>query len=170
MQVARKGSSKLTVDELRRVVDNGLDQLLPLEVLDGNASQAAVNFKAFDEDALADELEGGGFLQDAIVGSLVEDNGVLSLIFDLSLGPLLLLCGLSTAGRSGGCFCFGLEGEKCHELPIPPKYIQSQNGASSCSTRVDLLIRCKNIRFTLTNGLGTDIRGICTHHSVGDRR
>ena len=129
MQVARKGSSKLTVDELRRVVDNGLDQVLPLEVLDGNASQAAVNFKAFDEDALADELEGGGFLQDAIVGSLVEDNGVLSLIFDLSLGPLLLLCGFSSRGDGG--FGFGLG----HRYQHRPHRIQRRNTPSAAVGR-----------------------------------
>lgn len=87
----------LTVDELSRVVDNSLDLLLSLEVADGNAGQGAVNLETFDEDALADELEGGDFLHDAVEGGLVECDGVLGLILDLSLGPLLLLCGFTTA-------------------------------------------------------------------------
>jgi hypothetical protein len=90
------------------VVDDRLDELLPLEMPDSNASQAAVDFEALDENALADEFEGGDFLQDTVVGGLVEDDGVLGLVLDLSLGPLLLLRGFTTAGGSGGCFCFGL--------------------------------------------------------------
>jgi len=54
------------------VVHNPLDELLLLEMADGNASQAAVDFETFDEDALADKLEGGGFLQNAIVQRLVQ--------------------------------------------------------------------------------------------------
>lgn len=76
---------------------NGLDKLLPLEVADGNAGERAVDLETLDEDALADELEGGDFLQNTVVGGLVEDNGVLGLILDLSLGPLLLLRGLASA-------------------------------------------------------------------------
>lgn len=95
-----------TVDQLSRVVDNALDRSLLLQVPDGNASQRAVDLETLDEDALGDELEGGDFLQDTVVGSLVEGDGVLGLILDLSLGPLLLLGGFSSRGDDG--FGFGL--------------------------------------------------------------
>lgn len=71
---------------------NPLDVSLLLHMSDSNARQAAVNFETFDEDALADEFEGGDFLHDTVVGDFVESNGVLGLILDLSLRPLLLLC------------------------------------------------------------------------------
>lgn len=98
---------------------NGLDKLLLLEVADGNAGERAVDLETLDEDALADELEGGDFLQDTVVGVLVEDDGVLGLVLDLSLGPLLLLCGLATAARCRCCFCFGLENQICMSPPDP---------------------------------------------------
>ena len=104
----RKGKGKLTVDELGRVVHNSLDQLLLLKVADSNAGQAAVNFETLNEDALADELEGGDFLQDTVVGGLVEGDSVLGLVLDLALGPLLLLGGFSAARCGWGSFCFGL--------------------------------------------------------------
>jgi hypothetical protein len=61
-----------TVDELRRVVHDPLDLLLPLEVTNGDTSQRAVDFETLDENALADELEGWDFLQDTVIGGLVE--------------------------------------------------------------------------------------------------
>lgn len=63
---------------------------------DGDTSQGAVDLETFDEDALGDELEGGDFLQDTVVEGLVEGDGVLGLILDLSLGPLLLLGGFAS--------------------------------------------------------------------------
>ena len=90
------------------MVHDPLDLLLLLQVTNGNAGQRAVNFETLDEDALADEFEGGNFLQDTVVDGLVEGDGVDGLILDLSLRPLLLLCGFATARCRGGCFCFGL--------------------------------------------------------------
>lgn len=115
-----------TVDELRRVVHNALDQLLPLKMSNSNTGQAAVDLETLNEDALADELEGGDFLENTIEGGLVERDSVLGLILDLSLRPLLLLGGLATAGGSGCCFCFGLQKHSVscyvpHKLHPDPK-------------------------------------------------
>jgi hypothetical protein len=87
---------ELTVDELRRVMHNRLDQSFLLEVTDSHTGQATTNFKTFDEDALTDEFESGDFFNDTVVGSLVKGDRVLSLVFNLSLRPLLLLCSFST--------------------------------------------------------------------------
>ena len=79
------------------MVHNPFDLLLLLQVANGNTSQRAIDFETLDEDALADEFEGGNFLQDTVVDGLVEGDGVDGLILDLSLRPLLLLCGFATA-------------------------------------------------------------------------
>ncbi len=79
------------------MVHNPLDLTVPLEMLDSNTCQRAVDLQPFDEDALADEAEGGNLLHDTVVQWLVEGDGVLGLIFDLSLGPLLLFRRLSAA-------------------------------------------------------------------------
>ena len=71
------------------------DGALLLEVADGDTSETAVDFEALDEDALGDEAEGGDFLHDAVEGCLVEGDGVLGLVLDLSLGPLLFLRGFA---------------------------------------------------------------------------
>lgn len=74
---------------------NPLDVSLLLHMSDSNASQAAIDLETFDENALADEFEGGDFLHDTVEGDFVESDSVLSLILDLSLRPLLLLCRFS---------------------------------------------------------------------------
>lgn len=89
------------------MVNNSLDETLPLQVLDSNTGKTAVDLESFDEDGLGDVSEGGDFLKDTVVGGLVKGDGVLGLVLDLSLGPLLLLCGLAAAG-CGRCLSFGL--------------------------------------------------------------
>ena len=88
------------------MVNNSLDETLPLQVLDSNTGKTAVDLESFDEDGLGDVSEGGDFLKDTVVGSLVEDNSVLCLVLYLALGPFLLSLCLS----SRGCcyFSFGL--------------------------------------------------------------
>jgi len=113
-----------TVNELSRMMHNSLDLLLLLEVSNSDASQTTIDLETLNENALADEFESGDFLYDAVVGRFVQVDGVLSLIFDLSLRPLLLFSGFS-ATRSGCCFCFGLE---CR---VSIKVIQNQRAASS---------------------------------------
>ena len=79
------------------MVHNLLDLAFLCKVANCDTGKAAVDFETFDEDGLGDETEGGDFLEDTVVGSLVERDGVLGLILDLSLGPLLLLCGLASS-------------------------------------------------------------------------
>ena len=90
------------------MVHNPLDLAIPLQVLDGNPSQRAVDLEPLDEDALRDETEGGDFLNDTVVQGLVERDGVLGLVLDLALGPLLLLGSLAAARRCGCCLSLGL--------------------------------------------------------------
>ena len=101
------------------MVDDPLDLSLLLQVPDGYPCKGAVDLQPFDEDGLADEAEGGDFLQDTVVGSLVEDNSVLGLVLDLALGPLLLLCGLAAA-RCGRCLSFGLQRESTRKVGQRP--------------------------------------------------
>lgn len=115
---------QLTVNQLRRVVDDSLYLAVLLQVTDGNACETAVYFEALDEDALGDEAEGGDLLDDTVEGRLIEGDCVLCLVLDLSLGPLLFLCGLAATGR-GGCFSFGLgkkrkKSQKRHPNGDPP--------------------------------------------------
>ncbi len=67
------------------MVHNSLDLLLFLKMANSDTSQTAVDLESFNEDALADEFEGRDFLQDAVIGSLVEVDRVLGLVLDLSL-------------------------------------------------------------------------------------
>lgn len=78
-------SIELTVDELRRMVNNSLDLLLFLQMANSDTSQTAVDLETLDQDALADEFEGGDFFQNAVIGSLVEADRVYGLVLDLSL-------------------------------------------------------------------------------------
>lgn len=76
-------------------MDDRLDQVILLQMPDSDTRQRAIDFETFNEDALADELEGGYFFEDTVVGRLVKGDGVLCLVLDLALGPLLLLGCLS---------------------------------------------------------------------------
>lgn len=90
-------STPLTVDQLRAVVHNSLDQALLFQMSDSNPCQRAVNFQSLNENALADETEGWDFLDDAVVQDLVDVDCVLGLVLDLALRPLLLLGSLAAA-------------------------------------------------------------------------
>ena len=79
------------------MVNDPLDLPFLLQVPDGYPRQGAVDLQPFDEDGLGDVSEGRDFLKDTVVGGLVKGDGVLGLVLDLSLGPLLLLCGLAAA-------------------------------------------------------------------------
>jgi hypothetical protein len=94
MQNGKHREEQRTVNELTRVVHNALDQALLLQMSYGNACQASIDFQPFNENALADEAPCRCFLHDTVEGSLVTDNGVLGLVLDLSLRPLLLLSSL----------------------------------------------------------------------------
>lgn len=93
----RKGSH--TVDLHLAVRGNGLDQALLLEVGDALAGQGAVNLHAVDENSDGDQAVGLDILVELLGGGLVQNNGVLGLVLDLALRPLLLLLLSSSSGR-----------------------------------------------------------------------
>jgi len=78
------------------MVDDSLNRTLLLEVSDRNPSEATIDLESFDEDALRNESEGRRFLEDTVVSGLIESDGVLRLVLDLALGPLLLFGGFAT--------------------------------------------------------------------------
>lgn len=80
------------------MVDNPFNLALLLQMSNGYSCQAPVDLQPLNENTLADKAEGRDFLDDTVVGCLVEDNSVLCLVLDLALRPLLLLCSLAAAG------------------------------------------------------------------------
>lgn len=80
------------------VVDNALYRALLLKVPDCNPRKTAVDLEPLDEDTLGDESEGWHLLEDTIICGLVKGDCVLCLVLDLSLRPLLLLCGFTATG------------------------------------------------------------------------
>lgn len=79
------------------VVHDCLDLPLLLQMPDCDAGKRATDLQPLDEDRLADETESGDLLHNTVVGGLVNHDGVLGLVLDLSLRPLLLLGGLAAA-------------------------------------------------------------------------
>jgi len=90
------------------VVNDSLDGALFLEMTDGDPCKRAIDTEALDQDGLRNETECWNFFKYAVVRRLVESNGVLGLIFDLALRPLLLLGGFSASGRRRRRLCFSL--------------------------------------------------------------
>lgn len=88
-------------------MNDSLNRALLLQMSDCCTGQAPVDLEPLDENALADETEGGHFLDDTVKCDLVEDDGVLGLVLDFALGPLLLFGCLPPRGCCC-CFCFGL--------------------------------------------------------------
>ena len=68
---------------------DGLNQTLSFELTDGNTSQRTVQLETINQNRLRDELVGRNFLEQTIVGGLIEDNQVVGLVLDLLSGPLL---------------------------------------------------------------------------------
>jgi len=85
------------------VVHDPLDGALLLEMPDGHSGETAIDLQSLNQDRLRDKLEGRNFFQDTVVDGLVKDDGVDCLVLDLSLGPLLLLCGFSARGSRLSC-------------------------------------------------------------------
>ena len=79
--------------------DHRLDHALLLEVGDALAGQGTVDLHAVDENSDGDEAVGLDILVELLRGGLVEEDGVLGLVLDLALGPLLLLLLSSSSGR-----------------------------------------------------------------------
>ena len=79
--------------------DNGLDDTPLLEVSDALAGERAVDLETIDESGDGDETVRLNVLVELLRGGLVEQDGVLGLVLDLALGPLLLLFLSSRCGR-----------------------------------------------------------------------
>lgn len=88
-----------TVDLHLAVGDNGLDHALLLEVGNALACQRAVHLHSVDESSDSDETVRLDILVELVGGGLVEQDGVLGLVLDLALRPLLLLLLSSSSGR-----------------------------------------------------------------------
>lgn len=71
-----------TVDGQLGVSDNLLDRALLLEVGKGLAGKGAVDLEAIDEGSDGDQAVGLDILLELVVGSLVQDDGVLGLVLD----------------------------------------------------------------------------------------
>lgn len=84
-------SSRPGVDELSVVVDNSLDKTLLLKESDGTSGEGTVDLHSVDEDRLRNKLVGGDLLDNSVIDSLVNDDGVVGLVLHLALAPLLLL-------------------------------------------------------------------------------
>ena len=93
------GKGGRTVDLHLAVGDNRLDDALLLEVGQGLASQGTVDLHAVDEGGDSDEAVGLNIFVELLGDGLVEDDGVLGLVLDLALRPLLLLLLSSSCGR-----------------------------------------------------------------------
>lgn len=79
--------------------NHGPDHALLLEVGDALAGQRTVDLHAVDEGGNSDEAVGLNVLVELLRSGLVENDGVLGLVLDLALGPLLLLLFTSSCGR-----------------------------------------------------------------------
>lgn len=101
-------SSRPGVDELSVVVDNSLDKTLLLKESDGTSGEGTVDLHSVDEDRLRNKLVGGDLLDNSVIDSLVNDDGVVGLVLHLALAPLLLLTGLGTGHSGGGLLGLGL--------------------------------------------------------------
>jgi hypothetical protein len=88
-----------TVDLHLAVSDNRLDDATLLEVGQGLASQGTVDLHAVDEGGDSDKAVGLDIFVEPLADGLVEDDGVLGLVLDLALRPLLLLLLSSSCGR-----------------------------------------------------------------------
>lgn len=65
-------------------MNDSLDAALLLQMSDSNSRKTSVNLQSLDQDRWADEFVGWHIFEDSVVGRLVQDHSVLSLILDLS--------------------------------------------------------------------------------------
>ena len=93
--------TRLTVNELSGVMDDGLDESISLQVLDRGSGEGTVDLHSVDEDGLGDELERRDFLEDSVEDDLVTDDGVVGLVLYLSYARRIALIQIPTI--SIGC-------------------------------------------------------------------
>jgi hypothetical protein len=86
------------VDLHLAVSDHRLDDALLLEVGKALSCQRTVDLHSVDESGDGDQTVRLHILVELLRGGLVEDDGVLGLVLDLALGPLLLLLLSSNGG------------------------------------------------------------------------
>jgi hypothetical protein len=86
----REGGGGHTVDLHLAVSDHRLDDALLLEVGKALSCQRAVDLHSVDEGGNGDETVRLHILVELLRGGLVENDGVLGLVLDLSLGPLMM--------------------------------------------------------------------------------
>lgn len=77
---------------LRGTVNDPFDQPFFFQFTDSNTSETSIDFESFNEDRNANKPEGGNFLVNSVIRGLINSDGVLGLVLDLSLRPFLLLC------------------------------------------------------------------------------
>lgn len=85
-----KGERSHTVDLHLAVSDHRLDDALLLEVGKTLSCQRAVDLHSVDEGGNGDETVRLHILVELLRGGLVENDGVLGLVLDLSLGPFMM--------------------------------------------------------------------------------
>lgn len=78
------------VDGLSGVSGNLTDETLGHELVDGTAGERAVDLQTLGNDRGGDQLVGGDFLEELLIGGLIEEDQVVQLLLRLSLRPLLL--------------------------------------------------------------------------------
>jgi hypothetical protein len=88
-----------TVNLHLAVGNDRLDDTLLLEVGNALAGQRAVDLETVDEGSDGHQAVGLDILVQLLGSVLVEDDGVLGLVLDLALRPLLLLLLASSSGR-----------------------------------------------------------------------
>lgn len=67
------------------MVHNFLDLTVLGEGTDDNTCEGPIDLQSLDQDGLGYESESGDLLHDTVVRGLIEDDGVLRLIFDFAL-------------------------------------------------------------------------------------
>jgi hypothetical protein len=69
---------------------DALDQTLLFQHSQSTTSNGAIDTETIDDDGGGDELGSGDFLMQLIQGLLVEGDGIVGLVLDLSFGPFLI--------------------------------------------------------------------------------
>ena len=68
---------------------DGDDDTLGSQLADSETGKGAADAETVNQDGGGDQLVGGDLLHELVVGGLVEDDGVVGLILNLTLGPFL---------------------------------------------------------------------------------
>lgn len=89
------------------MLDDRLDDALLLKISKSNTGKGTTDFQTVNKDGNRDKLVSGSLLEDSVVKGLVNNDVVLGLILNLSLGPFLLGL-LSTSHGSSGLSGLGL--------------------------------------------------------------